>query len=174
MGRHSAPDDDDETDIIVAARTGDSLSRPGRHARAADETEAVSAHDTESAATQETAPRRAADEAAATRETAPPGAADAAAATRQAPEAESAAAVGKVNRSTAADLALLRARADVRARVIAAILVPLILYTLVMYLAEALDGYFLWIWVPLVTAGVVAGGILDAAHRTREGGGPPP
>src|SRR3954468_23207129 len=159
MGRHSAPDDDDETDTIVAARTGDSLSRPGRHARAADETEAVSAHDTESAATQETAP---------------PGAAGEAAGSRQAPEAESAAAVGKVNRSTAADLALLRARADVRARVIAAILVPLILYTLVMYLAEALDGYFLWIWVPLVTAGVVAGGILDAAHRTRGGGGPPP
>lgn len=75
--------------------------------------------------------------------------------------------VGKGNQSTAADLELLRVRSDVRARVIAAVLVPFVLYTVGMFLAGALDVYVIWMWLPLVTAGVVAGSILDAAHRKR-------
>jgi hypothetical protein len=42
-----------------------------------------------------------------------------------------------------------------------------VIYTIVMYLAGALDVYFIWVWLPLVSAGVLAGSILDAAHRKR-------
>lgn len=75
--------------------------------------------------------------------------------------------VGRGNQSTAADLALLRAHSDVRARVIAALVVPFLLYTAVMYIVGGLGVYFIWIWIPLVSAGVVAGSILDAEHRRR-------
>jgi hypothetical protein len=34
-----------------------------------------------------------------------------------------------------------------------------------------MDVYFIWVWIPLVTAGVLAGSILDAAHRRRGAGG---
>jgi hypothetical protein len=73
--------------------------------------------------------------------------------------------VGKGNQSTAADLALLRAHSDVRARVIAAGVVPIVLYSVALYVAGALGVYFIWVWIPLVTSGVVAGRILDSAHR---------
>jgi hypothetical protein len=73
--------------------------------------------------------------------------------------------VGKGNQSTAADLALLREHSDVRARVIAAAVAPLVLYTVALYLAAGFGVYFIWIWVPLVTSGILAGRILDAAHR---------
>ena len=56
---------------------------------------------------------------------------------------------------------------DVRARVIAAVLAPFVIYTLVMFLADLWDVYFIWVWLPLVSAGVLAGSILDAAHRKR-------
>ncbi|MDT4916453.1 MAG: hypothetical protein QOH89_1153, partial [Pseudonocardiales bacterium] len=75
--------------------------------------------------------------------------------------------VGKGNQSTAADLELLRQHSDVRARVLAAVLAPFVVYTLVMFLFDALDVYFIWVWLPLVSAGVLAGSILDAAHRRR-------
>ena len=75
--------------------------------------------------------------------------------------------VGRGTQSTAADLALLRSHSDVRARVIAAAVAPFVLYTVAMYLVGGLDVFFLWIWAPLVTAGVLAGSILDAAHRRR-------
>jgi hypothetical protein len=74
---------------------------------------------------------------------------------------------GRGNQSTAADLALLRAHSDVRARVIAALVVPFLLYTAVLYLVGGLGVYLIWIWIPLVGAGVVAGSILDAEHRRR-------
>ncbi|MFN2562080.1 MAG: hypothetical protein ABR571_12400 [Jatrophihabitans sp.] len=73
------------------------------------------------------------------------------------------------NRSTAADLALLRQHSEVRARVIAAVVVPFLLYTAVLYLIGGLGRYLIWIAIPLVSAGVVAGFILDAEHRRRTG-----
>jgi hypothetical protein len=85
-------------------------------------------------------------------------------------EPASPAPVGKGNQSTAADLELLRRHSDVRARVIAAVVVPFVLYTAVLYAISAIDVYFIWVWIPLVTAGVVAGSILDAAHRKRGSG----
>jgi hypothetical protein len=70
--------------------------------------------------------------------------------------------------STAADLALLRRHGDVRNRVIGAVLVPFVLYGAVMLLLGVTGvQYLLWIWIPLVSAGVLAGLILDAAHRHR-------
>ncbi len=71
----------------------------------------------------------------------------------------------KGNEATAADLALLREHSELRARVIAAIVAPFVLYTAVLYLIGAMDVYFIWVWIPLVSAGVLAGSLLDAAHR---------
>jgi hypothetical protein len=73
------------------------------------------------------------------------------------------------NRSTAADLTLLRQHSDVRARVVAAVVVPFLLYTAVLYMIGGLGRYLIWIAIPLVSAGVVAGFILDAEHRRRTG-----
>jgi hypothetical protein len=75
---------------------------------------------------------------------------------------------GKGNQSTAADLELLRTHSAVRARVIAAVVAPFVIYTLAMYLGSSLDVYFIWVWLPLVTAGILAGSILDSAHRKQE------
>jgi hypothetical protein len=80
---------------------------------------------------------------------------------------------GRGNQSTAADLALLRDHSEVRARVIAAIVVPFVLYAVVLYLI-GLPGVaviLIWLWLPLVTAGIVAGSILDAEHRRRRRSG---
>src|SRR4051812_35887888 len=75
---------------------------------------------------------------------------------------------GRGNQSTAADLALLRRRADVRNRVLGAVLVPFVLYAAVMVVLGASGvQYVLWVWIPLVSAGILAGLILDAAHRER-------
>lgn len=73
--------------------------------------------------------------------------------------------IARGNHATAADLALLRRRPDVRNRCIAAIVVPFVLYTAVLILLGAASVYLIWVWVPLVTAGVLAGSILDSAHR---------
>jgi hypothetical protein len=83
----------------------------------------------------------------------------------KAPKPPRAARIGRGTQSTSADLAILREHSDVRARVIAAIVAPFVLYTAVLFLIGAMDVYLIWIWVPLVTAGVLAGSILDAAHR---------
>jgi hypothetical protein len=76
---------------------------------------------------------------------------------------------GRGNQSTAADLALLREHSEVRARVLAAIVVPFVLYTAVLYLIGSIGVYLIWVWIPLVTAGILSGTILDAEHRRRTG-----
>jgi hypothetical protein len=91
-------------------------------------------------------------------------------ATEAAAEQAEPARVARGNQSTAADVALLREHSEVRARVIAALVAPFVLYTVAIYIAGALDAYFLWVWVPLVTAGVGAGSIMDAAHRKHRSG----
>jgi hypothetical protein len=69
-------------------------------------------------------------------------------------------------RSTAADFALVRAHGDVRARVLAAVLVPFVVYTVAMAVLGKLDrSYLLWIWAPLISAGVLVGLFLDLGHR---------
>jgi hypothetical protein len=72
------------------------------------------------------------------------------------------------NHSTAADIALLRTRPDIRNRVFGAVAVPFVLYAVVMVIIGAAGRqYLIWGWIPAVSAGVLAGLILDAAHRHR-------
>ena len=162
MGRHSAPDDDEDGDVLVESAVVADLARHGRHARPDDESEAHGAPDVGlgivELADQETE-RLAPPEAGAAEPTVE--------VVAEEPVEQTARPVGKGNQSTAADLALLRAHSDVRARVVAAVVAPFVIYTLAMYLGDALDVYFIWVWLPLVSAGVLAGSILDAAHRKR-------
>jgi hypothetical protein len=151
MGRHSAPGDDEEDgDVLVAAPVVAAAARRGRHARPEDDEE------TEPSRPADTAPRTTLLKRAVS---------SAARADARAPR------TGKGNQSTAADLELLRERSDVRARVIAGAVAPFVVYTAVMFIAGGWDRYFIWVWVPLVTGGVLAGSILDAAHRKRERSG---
>jgi hypothetical protein len=81
--------------------------------------------------------------------------------------AEPAGRPARTGHSTGEDLALLRSRPDVRNRVIAAVVVPFVLYVAVMLVLGAPPArYLIWIWIPLISAGVLAGLILDAAHRS--------
>ena len=174
MGRHSAPDDDADADVHVASTVVVEGAQRGRHSRSEDEEgepggatdtavlpvpladqeterlsppEAGTAPGPDSEPTVEVAPEP------------PPKLVTEPSVQRRAPR------IGKGNQSTAADLELLRTRSDVRARVIAAVVAPFVIYTIVMYLVDKLDVYFIWVWLPLVAAGVLAGSILDAAHR---------
>jgi hypothetical protein len=141
VGRHSRPDDDDEVAVALAP-TAPSPARPGRHARTEDEPQpaAVVAPVVAGSKSTELVPAEPASSKVVAR-------------------------LPKGNQSTAADIALLREHSALRARVIAAIVAPFVIYTAVMYLISAFDVYFIWVWIPLVSAGVVAGGLLDAAHR---------
>jgi hypothetical protein len=76
--------------------------------------------------------------------------------------------------STAADLELIRRHPEVRNRILGAVLAPFVVYLAVMLLLGASGvQYLLWIWIPLVTAGVLAGLILDSAHRRAAPESPP-
>ena len=70
-------------------------------------------------------------------------------------------------RGSAADLALLRRSGAARALVAAAVLVPFVIYTVVLLVLDKVSArtYLIWIWIPLITAGVLVGLVLDAAHR---------
>ena len=179
MGRHSAPDDAGDSDAAVPAAVA-APSRPSPRPRHASPDEAPApaapprplalvppsvepvaeappAEPAVEADPEEFTLEEAPTEEAPTEEAAEPSSVGAAEARTREP------------RATSADLALLRHRGDIRARVIAAIVVPFILYTAVMLLIGRMDVYLIWIWIPLVTAGVVGGSILDSAHRR-----PPP
>jgi hypothetical protein len=184
MGRHSASSDDGD-EAAIAAAPDDVTTRTGRHARVEDQPKPTSRPREE--------PLVALDELAAddgplgliAEKMTHPGPAvpvedepDPAGPAQ--PQAEPLASVpeptatgpatsrpARGNQSTAADLALLREHSAVRARVIAALVVPFVLYTAVLYLISALGVYLIWVWIPLVTGGVAAGAILDAEHRKR-------
>lgn len=140
MGRHSAPDDEPDGDVLVEAPVEVHPAPRGRHARPDDDELPPAGRVAEPTAAASPAP---------------------------APDQ-----VGKGDQPTAADLELLRTRPEVRNRVIAAVLAPFAVYTIVMIVVGSLGAYLLWVWLPLVSAGVLAGSILDAAHRrsTREPG----
>jgi hypothetical protein len=143
MGRHSAPDDEEDGAVQVPSAVAVETPRRGRHSLPDDDDR------TDLAAEPTVEVRRGPTVELATDESVQ----------RFAPRP------GKGNQSTAADVELLRAHSDVRARVIAAVVAPFVIYTLAMYLGSALDVYFIWVWIPLVTAGILAGSILDSAHR---------
>jgi hypothetical protein len=64
-----------------------------------------------------------------------------------------------------ADLQMLRERPALRARCAAALIAPFVLYTIVLIAIGHLGAYLFWVWIPAILAGVVIGGLLDAAHK---------
>jgi hypothetical protein len=227
MGRHSAPTEDDEADLVAVA-VAPSAAAAGRHARAAEEAEeaeeaddaaleeaqthqiplieAALAAEADRADTEPTQPLPDVDEVPApefqpaTVDSGPPdsvvatpttaeittgGSATAEiapvdAAVEESPVSPPAVAparnarIGKGNHSTSADLALLREHSEVRNRCIAAVIVPFVLYTAFLLAISSMDVFLIWIWVPTVSAGILAGGFLDAAHRRYDARVEPP
>jgi hypothetical protein len=189
MGRHSAPDDD-EREIVPVAPVVDPRPRSGRHSRPDDEAppplllleldkpvpprtaarpaeETLADQDTERIRPEQIRPERIRPERVPRKAAIPMPPAPGTELVPVVEQNKTLVRVTKGSQSTAADLELLRKHSEVRARVIAAIVAPFVLYTVVMYLIAALNVYFIWVWLPLVTAGILAGSILDAAHRRR-------
>lgn len=72
----------------------------------------------------------------------------------------------KPRRSSTTDFALVKQHSDVRARCIAAVVVPFVLYLAVMFAIGATGRQLLlWIFIPLIIAGILVGVFLDAGHR---------
>jgi hypothetical protein len=69
---------------------------------------------------------------------------------------------------THADLHLLRSIPGLRARALAAVVVPFLLYTVLLIILGRTDVYLIWLWVPTIVAGVLVGHFLDLAHKARE------
>jgi hypothetical protein len=194
MGRHSAPDDDEEPAGTVAveatAEPEAGAERRGRHYRGEDVEEtgpvpgAAIRQAAERAAAQDERPTQRIDLAAieAAGEAPPVPVEDAEPV--GAPGAETPDPAGppaktpRAAQSTSADLALIRHHADVRNRVLGAALAPFVLYAIVLLVLGARGvQYLLWIWIPTVTAGVLIGFVLDAGHkrhRPRRGAGDQP
>lgn len=139
MGRHSAPDDTDDADAdAVAAADQAQLPAPrGRHhAPEPDElAPAPVAIDADQPAEQ--------------------------AAAQAAPQQPA----DRPERGSQADLRLLRERPAVRAQCLAAVLVPFVVYTIVLVVISSVHIYVLWLWAPIIIAGILVGSVLDAAHR---------
>lgn len=71
-----------------------------------------------------------------------------------------------VQSGTHADLQMLRDNPALRARCIAAAVVPFILYTVVLVVIGRADIYLVWVWIPIVVAGILVGTMLDLGHRS--------
>jgi hypothetical protein len=163
VGRHSAPEDDaaELLESLAPTESPVAVAAParGRHARTDD--------DDQTSAVEDTAKIARVDPFVDTAETALPPTDGGQSVTE--PLAEPAGEPQRKRpreRSTAADLALFREHSDVRARVIAALLVPFAVYTAALAAMGKLDRtYLLWIWIPLVTAGILVGLFLDLGHR---------
>ncbi|WP_375501362.1 hypothetical protein [uncultured Jatrophihabitans sp.] len=75
--------------------------------------------------------------------------------------------------ATRHDLALVMSHGDVRARVLAAVLVPFVVYVVVLVVVDKLTVHSLvWLWAPAILAGVLVGLVLDAGHRRYPAGAP--
>jgi hypothetical protein len=66
---------------------------------------------------------------------------------------------------THADLEMLRDNPALRARCLAAAVVPFVLYTVILIVVGHAGVFVLWVWVPIVTAGILVGAMLDLGHR---------
>jgi hypothetical protein len=64
-----------------------------------------------------------------------------------------------------ADLRLLRESSSLRARALAALILPFVLYTIALVVIGRVDVYLFWIWIPAILAGILFGSQLDAAHK---------
>jgi hypothetical protein len=66
---------------------------------------------------------------------------------------------------TARDFALFREHSDVRNRAIAAVLAPFVVYAVVMVATDRTGVFLIWLWTPVILAGVLMGLILDLGHK---------
>jgi hypothetical protein len=165
MGRHSAGGDD-EDDLQSAGAVIVAVESSGRHARAEDDADGASEPSAtvvltkpRPSPTADTAPMApiktiAADEA--TWSTAPIPAVEA-----PAPEPAAEHEPGP----TARDFALFRQHSDVRNRAIAAVLAPFVVYAVVMVATDRTGVFLIWLWIPVILAGVLMGLILDLGHK---------
>jgi hypothetical protein len=71
----------------------------------------------------------------------------------------------KRERAGRADLRLLRENPALRARCVAAVVLPFVLYTIVLVVISRMDVYLFWIWIPAILAGVLFGAQLDVAAK---------
>ncbi len=192
MGRHSAPDDDDGDLLVAEAAPVQERPRPRpRHAVADAElvrTEIIEPELVERAADapprdvvdavvveDETYPVRPAEDVGPIAElTSPPRPAPVAPAEPvAAPAAAPAPALKPAReRPSRTDLRLLRSSSSLRARCLAAVLLPFILYTIVLVVIGRVDAYLFWIWIPAILAGVLFGAQLDGAQKRLQA--PPP
>jgi hypothetical protein len=150
MGRHSAPDDGDDGRRAAVVVQGP--PRPGRHARleeAEPPAPAPGLEVIEQALVSDAAP-------APVRAGVPP---------PVPPSAPPRPAAPKRPSGTASDLALLRAHPDVRARCIAGALSPFVFYAAALAAIGQLDVFLIWVWTPLILAGVLIGLFLDLGHK---------
>jgi hypothetical protein len=194
MGRHSASSDEGD-EAATAAVIDDAATQTGRHLRVEEAPKpSPRAGEEQLVALDEVAPEDgplgliaenmteaepvrpvadpppAADQPAAEPAPSPPASSPPASVSVPTASTPASAQPARGNQSTAADLALLREHSAVRARVIAALVVPFVLYTAVLYLIGSLGAYVIWVWIPLVTGGVLGGFILDVEHRKRAAG----
>ena len=51
---------------------------------------------------------------------------------------------------------------------IAAVVVPFVLYFAVLVAIGRTDAFAVWVWLPLITAGIGGGLLLDSAHAKRK------
>ena len=165
MGRHSAPGGEDESTEAALATAEEDAAASGRHSRPEDAEQTGPVRLPDDQPTQQlTVIDDLLDEAAITEPVEPPPADAEAPVEAEAPAEPSA--KTKRERATAADLALLRSRPDVRARCIAAVVVPFILYVAAMLIVGAEHvQYLLWLWIPLILGLALAGHFLDVAHK---------
>jgi hypothetical protein len=168
VGRHSAPDDDGD---LLVAPVAEAAPRPRprpRHAAANTDLVHTDVIDPELVErVPDAAPRNVVDADVVEDDLhTEPVAPVAPVGPTQAPEAEAApAAAPKREHGGRADLRLLRESSSLRARAIAGLVLPFILYTIVLVVISRLDVYLFWIWIPAILAGVLFGAQLDAAAR---------
>jgi hypothetical protein len=168
VGRHSAPDDDG--DLLVEPVTETTARPRPRPRHAATNTDLVHTDVIDPEVVErvpDAAPRNVVDADVVEDDLhtepvaaiAPP---------RPAPEPEADAAgsgAAKRERAGRADLRLLRESSSLRARAIAGLVLPFILYTIVLVVISRVDVYLFWIWIPAILAGVLFGAQLDAAAK---------
>lgn len=183
MGRHSATDDD-EADVAAGAPVQEDVRPRGRHSRPEDTEQTgplaplpdeqptdriglgLVAELLDEAPTAEAAPGPEVEEGTSGEAVTGPAQTPPAEAP-EAPEAPKPPQPGRGREhSTAADLALLRSRPDLRARCIAAVVAPFVLYLGAMLIvgAERVQ-YLLWLWIPLILGLALAGNFLDLAYK---------
>jgi hypothetical protein len=159
VGRHSSPDDDDDlVDALVAVQAG--TAAIGRHAEPN-----LDSADTLEPPAEPPAKPPAVGPPAEPPAVGPPVLGPHFESGTGAPTAAPQPAAARTH-SSAADLTLVRHHGDVRARCLAGLLAPFVVYAAVLLAAGAsAAAWALWIFAPLVLAGILVGAFLDAGHK---------